>query len=81
MRQWIVHVLRAHLVQGRIPDGVLFREQVCQELRKERTAMMLAAKHLPNANGLQINLLKNTLKHSGLKEIHSRLKLYSTIYY
>lgn len=44
--QWIVHVLRAHLVQGRIPDGVLFREHVCQELWKERTLMILAVDHL-----------------------------------
>lgn len=32
MGQGIAHILRAHLIQGRIPDGVLFGEQVRQEL-------------------------------------------------
>lgn len=34
MREGIVHILRTHLVQGGIPDGVLFGEQVCEELHK-----------------------------------------------
>lgn len=34
MGQGVVHVLRIHLVQGAIPDGVLFGEQVRQELHR-----------------------------------------------
>ena len=36
MGQGVVHVIRTHLVQGGIPDSVLFREQVCQELRRRQ---------------------------------------------
>lgn len=37
MGQGVVHIVWNHLVQGGIPDSVLFGEQVCQELcrRKE----------------------------------------------
>lgn len=37
MGQRVVHIVWNHLVQGGIPDSVLFGEQVCQELcrRKE----------------------------------------------
>lgn len=34
MGQGVVHVLRTHLVQGAVPDGVLFGEQVRQELHR-----------------------------------------------
>lgn len=34
MGQGVVHILGTHLVQGGIPDGVLFGEQVCQELHR-----------------------------------------------
>lgn len=38
MGQGVVHVVRTHTVQGGIPDGVLFGEQVCQELcRREES--------------------------------------------
>lgn len=40
MRQGVVHIIRAHLVQGWIPDVVLFRKQVCQELyRREESSV------------------------------------------
>lgn len=32
MGQGVVHILGTHLIQGGIPDGVLFGKQVCQEL-------------------------------------------------
>lgn len=35
MGQRVVHVVRIHLVEGRVPDGVLLGEQVGQELREE----------------------------------------------
>lgn len=35
MRQRIVHILRTHVVQCGIPDGVLLGEQVCEELRRD----------------------------------------------
>lgn len=55
--QWIVHVLRAHLVQGRIPDGVLFREHICQKLWKERTLMILAVNQLLKKKNPTKNIL------------------------
>lgn len=37
--QGVVHVVRTHLVQGGIPDGVLFGEQVCKVLyRREESS-------------------------------------------
>lgn len=36
MGQRIIHVLRTHLVQGRIPDGVLLGEHVGKELFKNK---------------------------------------------
>ena len=39
MGQGVVHIVRTHLVQGGVPDGVLFREQVRQELyRREESS-------------------------------------------
>lgn len=36
--QGVIHIVWTHLVQGGIPDGVLFGEQVCQELcRREES--------------------------------------------
>lgn len=35
--QGVGHILGAHLVKGRIPDGVLLWEQVCQELCREKS--------------------------------------------
>jgi len=32
--QGVVHILRTYLVQRRIPDGVLFGEQVREELHR-----------------------------------------------
>lgn len=44
VRQGVVHLFRTHFVQGRIPDGVLFGEEVCEELqsgKKEEKFMKL----------------------------------------
>lgn len=34
MGQWVVHIVGTHIVEGEIPDGVLFGEQVRQELHR-----------------------------------------------
>lgn len=35
MGKGVVHVIMTHLIQRGIPDGVLFREQVCKKLEEE----------------------------------------------
>lgn len=47
MGQGVVHIVRTHLVQGGIPDSVLFREQVCQELRR-RERRPVGIRLMPN---------------------------------